>query len=55
MENVYLYSSRKAAAEEMAKVRRCRDMIAKEKLSDSEKRNLKAQMELCLKSMRRAS
>lgn len=43
-------SKYKSSVEEMAKAKRCREMIEKDHLSDEEKMRLKAKMMVCLMS-----
>ena len=50
-----LYNSYRKSIAEMAKVKRCREMVAKDNLSDSERNNLKHEMERCLKSIGRVA
>lgn len=54
-EKIYLYNSYRKSITEMAKVKRCREMVAKDNLSESERDNLKREMERCLKSMGRVA
>lgn len=51
MINNYCTSYRQSV-EEMAKVKRCREMVAKDCLNDNEKDLLKKKMDAVLKSMR---
>lgn len=54
MNTIYNTNTAKRYAEELKKQRRCREMIRKDNLSESESDKLKRQMEACLKQMRAA-
>lgn len=52
MINNYCTSYSYRQSEEMAKIKRCREMVAKDCLNDNEKDLLKKKMDAVLKSMR---
>ena len=55
MKEIYYGYSYKHSVEEMAKTRRCREIIEKDNLSDMEKRALQAKMLATLNAMRKTA
>jgi len=55
MKQIYYGYSYRHSVEEMAKTRRCRELVEKDNLSDTEKRALQAKMMSTLNTMRKTA